>query len=303
MTTIGKRTALGKGLTALLENSNTDPTGRNPMPVNSISEIPVNEIEANPFQPRGAFDEEALQELTDSIKVHGLIQPITVRKVGYGKYQLISGERRLRASIRAGLKKLPAYMRIANDQEMLEMALIENIQRQELNALEVAMSFQRLLEECSLKQDELAERVGKKRSTVANYMRLLKLPHELQAALRDDKISMGHARALINVDDPALQLEFLNEIVDKGLSVRAAEQLVQKSREAAPAAASQPATQRKLQDKDDFQLWRYEIWERRLGKGLDRKVKIKAQKGEKGEILIPFTSEEDLQKITDMLGN
>src|SRR5471030_3457622 len=205
-----KRNALGRGLSALLNDSEnimpnkTRPISESPEVNNlgSVNEIRLNDIEVNPFQPRTDFDEAALGELADSIKLQGLIQPITVRRVNAHSYQLISGERRLRASKMAGLTQIPAYVRSANDQQMLEMALIENIQRENLNAIEVAISFQRMIEECSLKQEELGDRVSKNRSTVTNYLRLLRLPPAIQASIRDGNISMGHARALITVDDP-----------------------------------------------------------------------------------------------------
>ncbi|MBW7846223.1 MAG: ParB/RepB/Spo0J family partition protein, partial [Bacteroidia bacterium] len=199
-----KKSGLGRGLSALLENAHTDITNTSTeaKPVNTISEILISQIQANPFQPRTEFEETALQELADSIKIHGVIQPITVRKMGYDSYQIISGERRTRASIQAGLTKIPAYIRVANDQEMLEMALIENIQREELNPIEIGLSYKRLMDECNLKQDDVGERVGKNRSTVTNYLRLLKLPDTVQSALKEGKISMGHARAIINIDNP-----------------------------------------------------------------------------------------------------
>ena len=196
---------LGRGLSALLEDSNTDITGVEPDALHSIAEINISQIIANPFQPRVEFDDEALNELSESIKVHGIIQPITVRKIGYEKYEIISGERRTRASILAGLTKIPAFIRLANDQQMLEMALIENIQRENLNAIEIALSYKRLIDECSLKQEELGERVGKQRSTVNNYLRLLKLPEEIQLAIKEGSLMMGHARALVNIEDEAIQ--------------------------------------------------------------------------------------------------
>src|SRR3569833_3101278 len=209
-----KRNALGKGLSALLNdsvsvlpNKNDFGTGTPEVnPMGSVNEIKIAEIEVNPFQPRTDFDQDALAELAESIKLQRLIQPITVRRVNAHSYQLISGERRLRASKLAGLTQIPAYVRTANDQQMLEMALIENIQRENLNAIEVALSFQRMIDECSLKQEELGERVSKNRSTVTNYLRLLKLPPTIQASIRDGQISMGHARALITINDPTKQL-------------------------------------------------------------------------------------------------
>src|SRR6202012_4247747 len=230
-----KRNALGKGLSALLNDSeNILPNKTNKASVSSspevnalgsVNDIKLAEIEVNPFQPRTDFDEDAMAELADSIKLQGLIQPITVRRVNTHSYQLISGERRLRASKLAGLTHIPAYIRTANDQQMLEMALIENIQRENLNAIEVALSFQRMIDECSLKQEELGERVSKNRSTVTNYLRLLKLPPAIQASIRDGQISMGHAKALITIDDPAKQLYIHQQISQHGLSVRKVEEL------------------------------------------------------------------------------
>ena len=191
-----------------------------------MHEISLDEIEVNPFQPRTHFDKEALQELSDSIKVQGIIQPITVRKLSKNKYQLISGERRFQASKLASLEKIPAYVRTADDQQMLEMALIENIQRENLNSIEIALSYQRLLTECDLKQEELGDRVGKNRTTVNNYLRLLKLPPDIQAALRDKRISMGHARAIINIENVDIQLDIFKKIISQDLSVRKVEQLV-----------------------------------------------------------------------------
>ncbi|WP_317169312.1 ParB/RepB/Spo0J family partition protein [Mucilaginibacter humi] len=235
-----KRNALGKGLSALLNDSenvlpykkpnsnNNNNTGAS-AEVNglgSVNDIKLSEIEVNPFQPRTDFDEQALADLSASIKLQGLIQPITVRRVNAHQYQLISGERRLRASKLAGLTHIPAYVRTANDQQMLEMALIENIQRENLNAIEVALSFQRMLDEVGLKQEELGERVSKNRSTVTNYLRLLKLPPTIQASIRDGELSMGHARALITVEDPAQQLYLHKHIIQQGLSVRKVEEMV-----------------------------------------------------------------------------
>ena len=227
-----KRNALGRGLSALLndsENVYTNKANPSQQPEvagpGSVNEIKLEEIEVNPFQPRTDFDEDALQELSSSIKTQGLIQPITVRRVNAHRYQLISGERRLRASKLAGLTQVPAYVRTANDQQMLEMALIENIQRENLNAIEVAISFQRMIEECSLKQEELGVRVSKNRSTVTNYLRLLRLPPAIQASIRDGQLSMGHAKALITIEDPAQQLYLHQHVIKKGLSVRKTEEL------------------------------------------------------------------------------
>ena len=205
-----KKRVLGKGLSALLKNPNTDITSSNSnfesiQVVDSVSEISIDQIEVNPFQPRKEFDLDSLQELAISIKELGIIQPLTVRKLGYDKFQLISGERRFRASQIAKIKKVPVYIRIANDQAMLEMALVENIQREELNPVEIAQSYQRLIDECKLTQQKMSERIGKKRSTIANYLRLLKLPAEILVSLRDGNISMGHARALVNIKNQNTQ--------------------------------------------------------------------------------------------------
>ena len=211
-----KKRALGKGLSALLKNPDTDITTNESISdtnqvVGSVSEIKIEQIEVNPFQPRTDFDQDALQELAISIKEMGIIQPLTVRKLGYDKFQLISGERRFRASQLAGLKTVPVYVRIANDQAMLEMALVENIQREQLNSVEIALSYQRLIDECKLTQEKMSERVGKKRSTISNYLRLLKLPAEILAALRDESISMGHARALVNVKNQDTQINIFRD--------------------------------------------------------------------------------------------
>jgi ParB family chromosome partitioning protein len=222
------KSALGRGLGALLENAKTDITTKateNAAVVGTIAMIPVKNIEANPFQPRTDFEETALQELVDSIKEHGIIQPVTVRKLGFDKYQLISGERRFRSSQLVGLKEIPAYVRIANDQAMLEMALVENIQRADLNPIEVALSYKRLIDECNITQEQLADKVSKQRSTVTNFLRLLKLPAELQLGLKDKLITMGHARALINIEDKDLQLALFAKAVEENLSVRDIEEL------------------------------------------------------------------------------
>jgi ParB family transcriptional regulator, chromosome partitioning protein len=221
---VKRKGGLGRGLGALIEGSKTESAAI--AAVNSIAEIPVSQIETNPFQPRTHFDQEALEELAESIRVQGIIQPITVRQLDHNTYQLISGERRFQASKLAGLDTIPAYIRKANDQQMLEMALIENIQRENLNAIEIALSYQRLLSECNLKQEELGDRVGKKRTTVTNYLRLLKLPPAIQIGLRDNQISMGHARALINIENVDQQLEVFNRIVREELSVRKVEEIV-----------------------------------------------------------------------------
>jgi ParB family chromosome partitioning protein len=226
---MSKKPALGRGLSALLENAKTDITTRHvgegaPI-VNTVATIKIADIETNPFQPRSNFEETALQELSDSIKQHGIIQPLTVRKLGYDKYQLISGERRFRASQMAGLKEVPAYIRVADDQAMLEMALVENIQREDLDPIEVSLSYKRLIDECNLTQEQLSEKVGKQRSTVTNFLRLLKLPAPIQKALRDREITMGHAKALINIDNEDRQLAIFALALEQDLSVRQIEEL------------------------------------------------------------------------------
>lgn len=294
-----KKSGLGRGLSALLQDASTDITNNNvaneAKPANSISEISISQIQANPFQPRTEFEEVALLELSESIKIHGVIQPITVRKMGYDSYQIISGERRTRASILAGLTKIPAYIRVANDQEMLEMALIENIQREELNPIEIGLSYKRLMEECSLKQDEVGDRVGKNRSTVTNYLRLLKLPDSVQLALKEGKISMGHARAIINVDDPKKQEWMLEQMLANELSVRSVENLVREENNKAPEAkpAKVAAKPTKSENMVEYQ--------KALSDRFNTKISIKADDKGRGNIKIPFRSQAELQRILDLM--
>lgn len=293
---MAKKKALGKGLSALLEHSEKNQeaegevTGSSKM-VGSIASIPLEEIKTNPFQPRTNFEQEALEELSNSIKEHGVIQPITVRKLGYNKFQIISGERRFRASQLAGLKEIPAYIRIANDQTMLEMALVENLQRENLDAIEVAISYQRLMDECDLTQDELSKKVAKKRSTVTNYLRLLKLPADIQIAIRDKKISMGHARAILGAESEALQLKLLKKIMKEGLSVRKTEELVKNAGKSKSKSGSQKVTlsfeQQKVKDDlEDF---------------LGTKIQISKSKEGNGKLVINFASDSDLKRIIDLL--
>jgi ParB family chromosome partitioning protein len=297
-----KRKALGKGLSALLNDSDnvlpykrSDSNVSTPPEVNnmgSVNEIKIAEIEINPFQPRTDFDQEALKELSESIKLQGLIQPITVRRVNAHSYQLISGERRLRASKLAGLTQIPAYIRAANDQQMLEMALIENIQRENLNAIDVGLSFQRMIDECSLKQEELGDRVSKSRSTVSNYLRLLKLPPVIQASIRDGHISMGHAKALISVEDADKQLFIHKHIIQDGLSVRKVEEMVrelQNSRIKKEGKQPEPISFQMQKIQDD------------LASKFSTKVKLNINGQGKGSIEIPFLSEDDLGRILEML--
>ncbi len=290
-----RRNALGRGLGALLDDPNEEMerTAMEPA-VSAINEIPLTEIEANPFQPRSHFDKEALEELAESIRVQGIIQPITVRKLEKNKYQLISGERRLQASKLAGLESLPAYVRVANDQQMLEMALIENIQRENLNAIEIALSYQRLISECELKQEELGERVGKNRTTVNNYLRLLKLPPDIQIAIRDQRLSMGHARAIINIDNIDTQLSIFKKIVAEDLSVRKVEALVRNM-------MSGNQEENKKQKETVAENPEIKSLQTRLSSHFGTKVEIKSDNKDKGEIKIPFLSKEDLNRILELL--
>jgi ParB family chromosome partitioning protein len=297
MTSFQRKTGLGKGLSALLDDtkavnseSNTASVLDQGIQIGSISHVDINSIETNPYQPRTEFDQVALNELSESIKVQGLIQPITVRKHG-AIYQLISGERRLRASKLAGLTQIPAYIRSADDQQMLEMALIENIQRENLNAIEVALSFQMMIDECSLKPEQLGERVGKNRTTVSNYLRLLKLPPVIQASIRDGKISMGHARALISVEEQDKQLFIHQEILDKGLSVRKVEDLVR----------SINHLELKTKTVSPVNSFQYQKLQTDLATKFATKVKLKVKDNGKGSIEIPFVSANDLNRILELL--
>jgi ParB family transcriptional regulator, chromosome partitioning protein len=302
---MSKKKALGRGLNALLSDNDTSDrleaeiamanAAGNNTPVSGINEIAITEIETNPFQPRTHFDEDALLELAESIRVHGIIQPITVRRLSHHQYQLISGERRFQASKLAGLERIPAYIRSADDQQMLEMALIENIQRENLNAIEIALSYQRLLTECNLKQEQLGERVGKNRATVTNYLRLLKLPPDIQIAVRDNRLTMGHARAIINVDSADQQLYIFKKTLSEELSVRKVEELVREISAAKPAVAVVTNTTAPSgNSKEISQL------QSRLSSHFSTRVMVKSD-GKKGDIKIPFVSVEDLNRILDIL--
>jgi len=292
---MAKKKALGRGLSALLESAENV---SRPRPVEkgsignvagSIAMLKISQIEANPFQPRNNFKKDPLEDLSRSIKEHGIIQPVTVRKIANARFQLISGERRFRASQLAGLTEIPAYIRVADDQTMLEMALVENIQREDLDAIEVAISYQRLIEECDLTQESLSEKVGKNRSTVTNYLRLLKLPAEIQIGIIEKEITMGHARALVSVENSKDQIALFNRTISEGLSVRQVEGLTKEKKE--------PSTQTKTLGLSLEQKRLSEDLKGRFGK----KSSIKVSKSGSGKIEIPFASDLELQKIAKLL--
>jgi len=292
--------ALGKGIRSLLQNIDSDLKAASGSlkagvaeAVTNVLRIPIDQIEPNPRQPRHDFDEQALNELAASIKLHDIVQPITVSKVPNGKYRLISGERRWRAAKLAGLKDVPAYIRQANDQELLELALLENLQREDLNAMEIALSYKRMMEELNYTQEQVAERMGKERSTVANYIRLLKLPPDIQVSVRKGEISMGHARALINVDTIDKQLYIFNEVKNRGLSVRQTEELVRKLYKAQgpvkeSVKPSLPPAYKKIEDN--------------LASHFSTKVRLSHNKNGHGQISIEYYSIQELNKILDQIG-
>ncbi len=290
-----KKQALGRGLSALLKDPDNDiksVTDKNAdKVVGNIVELELDSIEVNPFQPRTSFNEETLRELASSIRELGVIQPITVRKMGFNTYQLVSGERRFRASKLIGLPTIPAYIRIANDQESLEMALVENIQRQDLDPIEIALSYQRLIEEIQVTQEELSDRVGKNRSTVTNYLRLLRLDPIIQTGMRDGFISMGHGRALINVEDPTDQLDIYEKIVRQGLSVRETEALVRSFKYPESKNTSKSKVTPHFANKGSQALSDY----------LAAKVTIKTQENGKGQLIVPFKNEADFQRILNLI--
>ena len=297
-----KRNALGRGLGALLKDADSvkskNAAAETTVVITSnLNEIPVDQIEVNSYQPRSHFNDEALKELSESIKIQGIIQPITVRQLAPNQYQLISGERRLRASKLAGLTNIPAYIRTANDQQMLEMALIENIQRENLNPIEIAISYQRMITECNLKQEELGDRVGKNRSTVTNYVRLLKLPPDIQVALRDNDISMGHARSIVGLDKVEQQLYVLNKIKSEELSVRAVEELI-RNMQNKPAATDSKSEAKPVTASADAEI---SSLQNKLTSHFGTKIHVKSDKQFKGEIKIPFVSAEDLNRILEIL--
>jgi ParB family chromosome partitioning protein len=291
-----KKQALGRGLSALLKDPQNDIKSAEDKNadklVGHIVELDLESIEVNPFQPRTSFNEESLRELASSIRELGVIQPITVRKLDYNQYQLVSGERRFRASKLVGLETIPAYIRIANDQESLEMALVENIQRQDLDPIEISLSYQRLIDEINLTQEQLSERVGKNRSTIANYLRLLKLDPIIQTGMRDGFLSMGHGRALINVEDPQTQLDIYEKILANSLSVRETEKLVKAVQEGKPAEKAVPSPALSKDIKKSIKEF-----SERLGTKVDVKV---AKKGN-GRLIIPFSSEEDFNRLKKLI--
>lgn len=295
-----QKNLLGKGIRALLTNieEDTNITGKKEIIIGTssggINFISLDNIEVNPFQPRVSFDEDSLNELADSIKIHGVIQPISVRSLGGDKYQLIAGERRLRASKLAGKIDIPAFIRTANDQESLEIALIENIQREDLNAIEIGVNYKRLIDECTLSQEKLAERVGKKRSTITNYLRLLKLPPDIQLGVKNDEISMGHAKALVNLEDVDAQLSVYKEIITKGLSVRQTENLAKilpKNKVSKTKAKEKtlPYILAKVQD--------------HLTSHLSTKVEIKPILNGKGQIVVSYYNDGDLERLLELITN
>jgi len=282
-----KKNALGRGLGALIDGVEKEVLERK---VEPNMDIPLDSIDGNPFQPRSHFDEQSLEELATSIKKLGIVQPLTVRETGNGRYQLIAGERRLRAARLAGLTQIPAYIRTADDQAMLELALVENIQREDLDAVEVAISFQRLIEECKLTQEQLSERIGKQRSTIANYLRLLRLPAEIQLGIRHKHVMMGHARTLVNIENPKTQMEVYYRIIDGDLSVRQVEELV---RTLQTEKIKDPAKrERRKKLNDDF---------RQLSEHLNRifstRINFRINEQGKGKIVIPFENPEEMERI------
>ena len=294
---MNKKKVLGRGLSALLKDSNQLNEGgsENSKGITRIDEIKLSSIEVNPFQPRVDFDQEKLNDLSASIKAHGVIQPITVRELGDNKYQLISGERRLRASKMADKNSIPAYIKSVNDQESLEIALIENIQREDLNSIEIATNYQRLIDDCDLTQDALSMRVGKKRSTVSNYLRLLKLPAEIQMALKDQTITMGHARAMVSVEDPLLQLKLYRNILSDQLSVRQLEKLVKN--------ADLTSLEKRTKTTKPILSSGQQLIQDKLSAYFKTRVQVLPKKRGKGELSIKYFSEQELKRILSLIYN
>ena len=282
-----KRNALGRGLDSLISMGEVQTSGSS-----AINEIPISQISPNPEQPRTNFDGDSLEELAMSIRELGIIQPLTLRSVGVDSYQIISGERRYRAARLAGLDSVPAYVRTANDSEITEMALIENIQREDLNAIEIALTFRKLIDQYNLTQERLSERIGKKRATIANFLRLLKLPAEVQIGLRDRKVDMGHARALLSLDKASLQLKLYNEIIKKGLSVRQVEAMAKQlqEREAAAEGEVKPA-EHQVSNRD------YDILKKHLNSSFKTPVKLSVDASGKGKITFSFKNDEELENL------
>lgn len=298
MSSKGKKKVLGRGLDAILQSPETDITSKDisgNYVAGAIAEIEISKIEANPFQPRSDFNEMMLREMADSIREQGVIQPISVRKLGYDKFQLIAGERRLRASKMAGAKTIPVFIRVANDEQMLELALIENIHRENLNAIEVAISYQRLIDECKLTQEKLSDKLGKNRSTIANFLRLLKLSPEVQIALRDGFISMGHARALIPLETEKKQTKVLKQIIRQNLNVRQVEQLIRKMLKAFPIE--------ELEKNETGIPEKYKETPAVLSRRFGAKVSLKRNNKGKGSIVINFNDDSELEKIISIIGD
>ncbi len=291
-----KKNSLGRGLGALIEEANVPREIAEAVEVGN--EVNLTLIDVNPFQPRQAFDEDALQELAVSIKQLGIIQPVTLRKLENGRFQVIAGERRLRAAKIAGLTKIPAFVRSADDQAMLELALVENIHRADLNSIEIAISYQRLIEECSLTQELLSDRVGKKRATIANYLRLLKLPAEIQLGIREEKLTMGHARALISINESEKQIEVFHHLINENLSVREVEDLVRILNEPIKNDGQDKTTHEKSNKTDKAELSKdYEELRDRLSKHFSSDVEFKRNNKGAGKIIISFHSDEELERI------
>lgn len=286
-----KKFSLGRGLDALISTDRVETEGSS-----KINEIRLDEITANANQPRKDFDEEALNELAESIREIGIIQPVTLRQTGEHSYQIIAGERRYRASLLAGKETIPAYIRTASDENVMEMALIENIQREDLNAVEIALAYQHLMEQYGLTQEKLSERVGKKRTTIANYLRLLKLPAQIQMALQNKTIDMGHARALIALDNPRLQMKVFGEIIDKNLSVRRVEEIVKAMNSGDMTGKS---TGRTARGKEEISA-EFDELKKQLADFFGTKVKLSYTKDGKGKISIPFDNEKDLERIMEL---
>lgn len=288
-----KRSALGRGLDALITMDDLKTGGSS-----SISEIELQKIQPNPEQPRTIFEEETLQELATSIRSLGVIQPITLREIGQEQYMIISGERRYRASLMAGLDSIPAYIKTAADENVVEMALIENIQREDLNSIEIALAYQKLIDNYGLTQEKLSERVGKKRATIANYLRLLKLPAEIQMGLKDRKIDMGHARALIPIEDPEVQLALYEQILEEGLSVRNVEEIV---RAGIPSETLAQGRKKDSAERKKRMPEEYNLLKDHLSSFFQTRVQLVCNEQGKGKITIPFTSEDELERLIGLL--